>query len=69
MVVNSAERNGRSKATQPGNRVLAIAIICGTRVGETTPLFLVVQGQFYLSDKYTETDFPADLAIKPTSNK
>ncbi|EDN96282.1 hypothetical protein SS1G_01208 [Sclerotinia sclerotiorum 1980 UF-70] len=28
----------------------------------------VVQGQVHLSNWYTETDFPADWAIKPTSN-
>ncbi|APA05390.1 hypothetical protein SS1G_09809 [Sclerotinia sclerotiorum 1980 UF-70] len=68
MVVTSAERNGRSKAIQPGNREWATAIICGNGEGETIPPFLVVQGQVHLSNWYTETDFPADWAIKPTSN-
>ncbi|EDN95831.1 hypothetical protein SS1G_12036 [Sclerotinia sclerotiorum 1980 UF-70] len=68
MVVTSAERNGRSKAIQLGNREWATAIICGNGEGETIPPFLVVQGQVHLSNWYTETDFPVDWAIKPTSN-
>ncbi|APA09832.1 hypothetical protein SS1G_05945 [Sclerotinia sclerotiorum 1980 UF-70] len=69
MVATNAERNGRSKAIQPGNREWATAIICGNGEGETIPPFLVVQGQVHLSNWYTETDFPADWAIKPTSNR
>ncbi|APA14283.1 hypothetical protein sscle_12g090530 [Sclerotinia sclerotiorum 1980 UF-70] len=68
MVVTDAERRGRGKAVQPGNREWATAIICGNGEGETIPPFLVVQGQIHLSNWYTETDFPADWAIKPTSN-
>ena len=68
MVVTGADRQGKSKAVQPGNREWATAIICCNGEGETVPPFLVVQGQFHLSNWYTETDFPADWAIKPTSN-
>ncbi|APA10190.1 hypothetical protein SS1G_07383 [Sclerotinia sclerotiorum 1980 UF-70] len=68
MVVINAERSGRSKAIQPGNREWAIAIICGNGEGETIPPFLVVQGQYHLSNWYIESDFSADWAIKPTSN-
>ncbi|EDO02738.1 hypothetical protein SS1G_05215 [Sclerotinia sclerotiorum 1980 UF-70] len=57
-----------SRTVQLGNREWAIAIICGNGEGETIPPFLVVQGQIHLSNWYTETDFPADWAIKPTSN-
>ncbi|KAJ8070734.1 hypothetical protein OCU04_001104 [Sclerotinia nivalis] len=68
MVVTSAERSGRSKAIQPGNREWATAIVCGNGEGETIPPFLIVQGQVHLSNWYTETDLPADWAIKPTPN-
>ena len=68
MVVTSSERCGRSKSVQPGNREWATAIICGNGEGETIPPFLVVQGQVHLSNWYTETDLPAEWAIKPTSN-
>ncbi|EDO02505.1 hypothetical protein SS1G_04981 [Sclerotinia sclerotiorum 1980 UF-70] len=69
MIVTSAKRNGRSKAIQSGSREWATAIIYGNEEGETIPPFLMVQGQVYLSNWYTETDFPADWAIKPTSNR
>ncbi|EDO02989.1 hypothetical protein SS1G_05466 [Sclerotinia sclerotiorum 1980 UF-70] len=68
MVVTSSERNGRNKAIQLGNREWATAIICGNGEGEIIPPFLIVQGQVHLSNWYIETDFPADWAIKPTSN-
>ncbi|KAJ8062115.1 hypothetical protein OCU04_008676 [Sclerotinia nivalis] len=68
MIVTSAERNGRSKAIQSGNREWATAIICGNSEKETIPLFLVVQGQYHFSNWYTESGFPADWAIKFISN-
>ncbi|EDN98547.1 hypothetical protein SS1G_13406 [Sclerotinia sclerotiorum 1980 UF-70] len=68
IVITNTERNSRSKAIQPDNREWATAIICGNGEGETIPPFLVVQGQVHLSNWYTETDFPADWTIKPTSN-
>ncbi|EDO00461.1 hypothetical protein SS1G_14331 [Sclerotinia sclerotiorum 1980 UF-70] len=55
MVVTSTERSGRSKAIQLGNREWATVIICGNREDETIPPFLVVQGQYHLSNWYTET--------------
>ncbi|ESZ98945.1 hypothetical protein SBOR_0603 [Sclerotinia borealis F-4128] len=68
MVVTDAEWCGRSKAIQLGNREWVTAIICGNGEGETIPPFLVVQGQYHLSNWYTETDLPANWVIKPTSN-
>ncbi|APA08028.1 hypothetical protein SS1G_00331 [Sclerotinia sclerotiorum 1980 UF-70] len=44
IVVTSSERNGRNKAIQLDNREWATAIICGNGEGETTSLFLIVQG-------------------------
>ncbi|EDO00508.1 hypothetical protein SS1G_14378 [Sclerotinia sclerotiorum 1980 UF-70] len=57
MVITSAEQSGRSKAIRPGNREWATAIICGNGEGETISSFLVVQGQYHLSNWYTESDF------------
>ncbi|KAJ8070928.1 hypothetical protein OCU04_001286 [Sclerotinia nivalis] len=68
MVVTSAERNGRSKAIQSDNREWATAIIYSNSEGETIPSFLVIQGQYHLSNWYTESGFSADWAIKPTFN-
>ncbi|APA13989.1 hypothetical protein SS1G_11203 [Sclerotinia sclerotiorum 1980 UF-70] len=69
MVVTSIERCGRSKAIQLDNREWATAIICGNGEGWTIPPFLMVQGQYHLSNWYTESGFPADWAFKPTSNR
>ncbi|ESZ89864.1 hypothetical protein SBOR_9747 [Sclerotinia borealis F-4128] len=68
MIITGTERCGRSKAIQPGNREWATAIICGNGEGWIILPFLVVQGQYHLSNWYTESDFPADWVIKPTSN-
>lgn len=69
MVGNTAERNSRSNVIQPGNRDWATATICGNGEGQTISPLLFVQEHFYLPNWYTETDFPADRAIKPTSNR
>ncbi len=68
MVVTRADRRGRGKAIQPGNREWAIAISCINGEGWNIPPFLVVQGAYHLSNWYTESDLPQDWVIKPTSN-
>ena len=42
MVVTRADRRGKSKAVQPGNREQATAIITIDGEGRSIPLFLVV---------------------------
>ena len=42
MVVIHANRQGRSKAIQPGNREWATAIVCISGEGVALPLFLVL---------------------------
>jgi len=44
MVVTHADRRGRDKAVQPGNREWATAIVCVNNEGWNIPPFLVVQG-------------------------
>ena len=68
MVVTRADRRGRSKGIQPGNREWAIAIACINSKGWGVPLFLVVQGAYHLSSWYTESDLPQDWVVKPISN-
>ena len=68
MVVTRADRRGRGKAVQPGNREWATAIVCINGEGRSVPPFLVVQGVNHLANWYTESDLPYDWAIKPTSN-
>ena len=68
MVVTRSDRRGKGKAVQPGNREWATAITCVSGDGFDVPPFLVVQGQYHLSNWYFETGFPPTWAIKPTSN-
>jgi hypothetical protein len=60
MVVTRADRRGRGKAVQPGNREWATAIVCVNSKGWSVPPFLVVQGVNYLSSWYTEGGLPND---------
>jgi hypothetical protein len=68
MVVTRADRRGRGKAVQPGNREWATAIACINSEGWNVPPFLVVQGKNHLANWYTEGGLPNDWVIKPTSN-
>jgi hypothetical protein len=54
LVVTRADRRGRGKAVQPGNREWATAIVCINGEGRRIPPFLVVQGKCYLSSWYTK---------------
>jgi hypothetical protein len=42
MVVTRADRRGKSKAVQPGNREWATAIVCNNGEGWSIPPFLVL---------------------------
>ncbi|APA14950.1 hypothetical protein sscle_14g097200 [Sclerotinia sclerotiorum 1980 UF-70] len=68
IVVTKADRCGKSKAIQPGNREWATAIICVDGEGHNIPPFLIVKGEYHLSNWYTEGDLPYDWLIKPTIN-
>ncbi|APA15656.1 hypothetical protein SS1G_09530 [Sclerotinia sclerotiorum 1980 UF-70] len=68
IVVTKADRYGKSKAIQPGNREWATAIICVDGEGHNIPPFLIVKGEHHLSNWYTEGDLPYDWLIKPTTN-
>ena len=68
MVVTRADRQGRSKSVQPGNREWATAIECVNSEGWCLPPFLVVQGANHLAHWYSQTNIPGDWVIKTTSN-
>ncbi|EDN95913.1 hypothetical protein SS1G_12118 [Sclerotinia sclerotiorum 1980 UF-70] len=68
IVVTKADRYGRSKAIQSGNREWATAIICVDGEGHNIPSFLIVKGEYHLSNWYTEGDLLYDWLIKPTTN-
>ena len=68
MVVTRADRRGKSKAVQLGNREWAIAIVTINGEGGSIPPFLIIQGVNHLANWYSETDLPHDWVIKPTNN-
>jgi hypothetical protein len=68
MVVTRADRRGRAKGIQPGNREWATAIICVNGEGWDVPPFLAVKGVNHLANWYSETDLPRNWVIKPTNN-
>ena len=68
MVVTRADRRGRSKQLQPGNREWATAVECVASDGFCVPPFLIVQGVNHLASWYTECDLPPHWVIKTTPN-
>jgi hypothetical protein len=54
MVITRADRRGRAKAVQPGNREWAITCINGE--GGSIPPFLIVKGTYHLANWYSKTD-------------
>jgi len=68
MVVTRADRRGKSKSIQPGNREWATAIACISGDGFDVPPFLVVQGQYHLASWYSEGGLPYDWSITTSSN-
>ncbi len=68
MVVTRADRRGRGKQLQPGNREWATAIECVSSDGFALPPFLIVQGANHLASWYTDTDLPPSWVIKTSPN-
>ena len=68
IVITGAERRGRRKKVQPGNREWATAINCISGDGYSLPPFLLVKGLVNTSTWYTETGIPHDWVVKPTPN-
>ena len=66
MVVTRSDRRGKGRAVQPGSREWATAIVCVSDVGFDVPPFLLVQGQYHLSNWYSKSGLPPTWAIKPT---
>jgi len=68
MVVTRADRRGRSKQLQAGNREWATAIECVSSDGFVVPPFLIVQGQNHLASWYEGTDLPDPWVVKTSPN-
>jgi hypothetical protein len=60
IVVTQADRKGRRKRVQPGNKEWATAIACiNTESCDISP-FLLVKGTYHLANWYTEGTLPHD---------
>lgn len=68
MVVTGAERRGKVKTVQPGNREWVTVIQGINAEGWVLPPFIVVKGSYHLGNWYTEGNLPTTWVIKPTDN-
>ncbi|KAF6515843.1 hypothetical protein HZS61_004584 [Fusarium oxysporum f. sp. conglutinans] len=68
MVVTGAERRGRTKSVQPGNREWITVIQAINAEGQAIPPFIIGAGQFHLANWYRESSLPGDWAIATSPN-
>lgn len=68
MVVTRAERRGRAKKIQPGDREWATAIIAISATGEVIPPYVLVKGVIVYGGWFSTTRWPNGWQIKPTEN-
>ena len=62
-VVTSAERRGKPKAMQPGNREWVTVIQGISALGYIIPPFIIFAGKFHLSTWYQDSPLPKDWII------
>jgi hypothetical protein len=68
MVVTRADRRGKPKMNQPGNREWVTVIQGVNSTGWAIPPFLVVAGQNHLANWYQDREIPKDWVITLSSN-
>jgi hypothetical protein len=68
MVVTGAERRGRPKLVQPGDREWVTVIQAINAEGRAIQSFIVVAGKYHLANWYQESNLPGDWAIATTQN-
>ncbi|KAI1508857.1 DDE superfamily endonuclease [Pyrenophora tritici-repentis] len=68
LVITGAERRGRPKTLQPGNREWVTLIAAISAAGWSVPPFLIFAGQYHLSAWYEEAEIPRDWAIAVSDN-
>jgi hypothetical protein len=69
IVITRADRKGRRKKVQPGNKEWATVIACINSEGCEIPPFLIVKGTYHLANWYSENDtLPRDWIVKPIDN-
>jgi hypothetical protein len=61
LVVTGAERRGRPKAIQPGDREWVTVITAINAAGWSVPPFLIFAGKYHLSAWYEEAEIPRGL--------
>ncbi|EYB30540.1 hypothetical protein FG05_35167 [Fusarium graminearum] len=67
-VVTRAERRGKPKSVQPGNREWVTVIEGINATGWAIPPFIIVTGKHHLRNWYEGSSLPADWAIATTQN-
>lgn len=68
LFVTRAERRGKTKLVQLGNREWATAIKCVNSQGWCIPPLLIVSGKYHLVNWPSESQLPGDWVIEPTAN-
>ena len=68
MVVTRADRRGRTKRVQPGNREWATVIQGVNADGWCIPPFIILQGAYHLVNWYSESNLPPEWVIGTTHN-
>jgi hypothetical protein len=68
MVVTSAERNGRARHAQPGNREWITVVQGANAGGWCIPPFIIAAGHWHLEDWYEDHILPLDCVITTTHN-
>jgi hypothetical protein len=67
-VVTTAERRGRPKLVQPGNREWVTVIEAVSAEGQSIPPFIIVKGKKHLRSWYEGSTLPVDWAITLSEN-
>jgi uncharacterized protein YbdZ (MbtH family) len=68
MVVTTSDGRSRAKLAQPGNREWATVIQGVNAQGWAIPPFIILAGQYHLSNWYRECNLPATWRIATTDN-
>jgi hypothetical protein len=68
IVITGAERRGKPKSMQPGNREWVTVIQAINAEGRAIDPFIVVASQYHLANWYRESNLPGDWVITTTPN-
>jgi hypothetical protein len=68
MVVTAAERQGKPKSVQPGNREWITVIKAISAEGQSIAPFIIGAGQYHLANWYRECNLPSDWVIALSQN-